>query len=140
MNNFSKRSFSNNANSFEAFNQWNQAQGQAAEYAPAYEMKESKNEYFVTLEIPGITKEDLTVDFSNNYLVIRGEKLACNDKKEGARIQYSERYFGHFCRTIAFTEEVEVSKVDAQYKDGVLAVTLPKKPTDKATSRTISIR
>lgn len=109
-------------------------------FMPTVEVKETKNAYLVDVEIPGMKKEEIELNFENNTLYLRGEKKEETEKKEGERVYYSEKYYGSFSRQIPFTEEVDAQKIDAKYENGVLKINLEKKITDTPVSKTINIR
>jgi len=93
-------------------------------------LAESENEVTVTAEVPGIDPKDVDISVSNNLLTIRGEKK--QDKEEKKRnYHYIERSYGSFHRSIQLPSTVDSSKVDAKYKDGILTVTLRKRPEAK---------
>lgn len=110
------------------------------EFSPSIEVKESKTDYRVMAELPGMNKEDVDVHFEGNTLYMKGEKRTHRENNEDERIHYSERYYGSFMRAIPFGDEVDTSKIDAEFNNGVLTVKLTKKPFDKPQTSRISIR
>jgi HSP20 family protein len=96
-----------------------------ARTSPALDLHEDNDNFVVKIELPGMKKEDIDVSLHDGSLSISGERKS-EEKFEGADIYRSERYFGHFHRTITLPAEVAPDKIRAQYKDGVLTVTLPK--------------
>ena len=99
-------------------------------WVPAIELAEDKNNLVVTAELPGLKKEDIEVTLLDGTLTISGErKHEC--KVEDAGVCRSERFFGRFQRTITLPSEVAGNDVKADYKDGLLTVTLPKSETAK---------
>lgn len=78
----------------------------------------------VTAELPGLDEKDVEVELTNGVLAIRGEKKTETEDKDR---RFSERFYGRFERHIP-VEDVEEDKVSASFKNGVLAVTLPKSP------------
>jgi HSP20 family protein len=96
-------------------------------WAPAVNMAETKDEFTVTAELPGMKPEDVSVDFTDGMLTIRGEKASEKTEKEGDRTYYMwERRFGSFQRTLPFPGGIDEKKIAAEFKDGVLMVHLPK--------------
>ena len=79
----------------------------------------------VRLEIPGLEKSDFDLQVLDNHLIVRGEKQVEREHTEG-RYRVTECAYGTFERIIALPEEVEVSKAEASYRNGVLRVELPK--------------
>lgn len=92
---------------------------------PPLDLHETKDNFIVKAELPGMKKEDIEVSLHNGSLSISGERKN-EEKFEGANVYRSERSFGCFQRTITLPAAVAADKIKAQYKDGVLTVTLPK--------------
>jgi len=112
----------------------------AQNWAPAVNVAESKDEFTVTAELPGMKPEHVSVDFTDGMLTIRGEKLDEKTEKEDDRTYYMwERRFGTFQRTLPFPGGIDDKKIVAEFKDGVLAVHLPKVEEVKPKRQTIPI-
>jgi HSP20 family protein len=97
-------------------------------YCPKTDIFETKDEFVLKLELPGVKKGDVKITFENNTLTIAGEK-----KKEGngEELKYQETCFGKFERSFAFPMEVDANKGKADFKDGILTIVLPKKELTK---------
>ena len=93
--------------------------------APAVDIYEDKDSFVVKAELPGMKKEDIEVTLHDGSLSISGERKG-EEKWEDAEVHRSERFFGRFQRTMALPTPVNSSGIKAQYRDGVLTVTLPK--------------
>ena len=92
---------------------------------PAIDLYEDKDNVYVKAELAGMQKEDITVHMHDGLLTVSGERKS--DKKfENAETHRSERFVGRFHRTISLPGAVKSDKVQAQYKDGILTITLPK--------------
>jgi HSP20 family protein len=92
---------------------------------PKIDVVETDKEIRVTAELPGMEEKDIEVNFSRDTLIIKGEKKAeKEDKKEDYYVM--ERSYGSFQRAIPISAGVDRDKVDANFKNGVLKVTLPK--------------
>lgn len=91
----------------------------------ATDITEQKNAVSVELELPGMDKADLSVEVHDDRLVISGEKRSSETRREGSLV-VTERAFGSFKRVIPLPCEVQSEGTKAAYKDGVLAVTMPK--------------
>jgi HSP20 family protein len=89
---------------------------------PRLELSETDKSVTVTAELPGLNEKDVQVEIVNGVLSIRGEKKA--DRSDDSKF-VSERYYGSFERQISL-EGVEEDKAQADFKNGVLTVTLPK--------------
>lgn len=110
------------------------------DFSPTLELKETNTTYLVEIDIPGMKKEDIELHFENNTLFVKGEKKVESKKDEGEKTHYTERFYGSFTRKIPFSEEVDSTKIEAKYLDGVLKIQLEKKPSDSPASRIISIQ
>lgn len=109
-------------------------------WAPAVNVAETKDEFTVTAELPGLKSENVTVDFTDGMLTIRGEKTDEHTEKEDDRTFYMwERRFGKFQRTLPFPGGINDAKIAADFKDGVLTVHLPKAEEVKPKQKTIPI-
>lgn len=108
------------------------------DFVPACDFEENDNNYLVNIDVPGMTKDQLNVELSGNTLTISGEKK--EEKKEGKGKQRSyERFQGRFERSFTLPDITEGSKVEANYKDGVLRVAVTKAEAAKAKTRKIQI-
>jgi HSP20 family protein len=88
---------------------------------------EGDTAYTVNAEIPGVKKEDIRVSVEGNEVTISAELKRESEQKEGKALR-SERYYGQQTRSFRLSSEVDDAKVEAKYADGVLVLTLPKKP------------
>jgi HSP20 family protein len=91
------------------------------------EVKEDDMAYTVHAEIPGVKKEDIKVTVEGNEVAISAEVKRESEKKEGERVVHSERYYGKVYRAFTLDSALDESAAKAQYDDGVLELTLPKK-------------
>ena|SRR2546427_783528 len=105
-------------------------------WTPAIDLYEDKDNFFVRAELPGMKKEDIDLSLHDGSLSISGERKA-EDKHQDAEVYRAERFFGRFQRTITLPAPVAADKVKAQYKDGILTVTLPK--TEEAKPKHIDV-
>jgi len=96
-----------------------------AGWAPAVDVQETEKEYLIKAELPGIKKEDVTVNVLDGILTIEGERTQEKEEK-GTKFHKTERSYGKFVRQFALPTEVDATAVQAEYKDGVLGVHLPK--------------
>jgi HSP20 family protein len=109
---------------------------------PALKMKidvsEQDNAYEVKADIPGVKKEDINVRIDGNVVQIDAEvKREKETKGSGGKVLRSERYYGTVSRTFSLADDVDESKADAKYADGVLTLQLPKKATAAARKVTV---
>ncbi len=95
-------------------------------YSPATNVVENENGFELELASPGLAKEDFKISVENNVLTISSEKEVSNEQKER---NYTRKEFmvSSFSRSFTLPKTVDVDKIKAQYKDGILKVELPKK-------------
>jgi HSP20 family protein len=105
-------------------------------WTPALDVHEQKDNFIVKAELPGMKKEDITVSLHDGSLSISGERKS-ETKQADAEVYRAERFLGRFQRTVTLPVQVAADKVKAQYKDGVLTVTLPK--TEEAKPKQIDV-
>lgn len=107
------------------------------EWTPSVDISETDTEMVVKAEVPGLAKEDLSVTVAGNVLTLSGEK---RDERKEAKGTWTmvERRYGRFERAIPLPGGVDVEKVQAEFKNGVVTVTLPK--TEEARGRKIPIK
>lgn len=94
-------------------------------WAPALDVHEDKDNFVIRTELPGLRREDIDVSLQDGSLIISGERKV-ETVTEGVEVHRQERYYGKFQRALTLPAPVAGDKVKAQYKDGVLTVTLPK--------------
>jgi len=106
------------------------------DWAPALDIHEDKENYVVKVDLPGIRKEDVSVSFQEGCLTLSGERKI-ETKSGDAGVYHTERRVGRFQRTVTLPAAVAADKVKAQYRDGVLTITLPK--TEEAKPKQIDV-
>jgi len=94
-------------------------------FAPRANVAETDTHYEVTLDLPGLQPEEFNVELKENQLWITGERKQEREEK-GKTYHRIERSWGQFRRVIPFPSPVNADKVEAEYKDGVLRVLVPK--------------
>lgn len=99
-------------------------------WLPPVEIFEIEDNLVMRAEVPGMVQKDIELAVENGVLSIRGEKRRDREVKE-EHVHRAERYFGTFVRTFSLPTTVDVDKIRASYKDGVLEVVLPKAETAK---------
>lgn len=92
------------------------------------DVKEVEGEYRIDAEIPGVKKDDIHVTIDGKRVSISAEVKQEKEVKEGERLIRCERSYGMTSRSFNLADEVEQSKVQAKYNNGILELTLPKKP------------
>jgi len=106
-------------------------------WTPAIDLFEDKDNFILRAELPGMKKEDIDLSLHDGSLSISGERQS-EDKYQDAEVYRAERFFGRFQRTISVPAPVSADKIKAQYKDGILTVTLPK--TEEAKPKHIEVK
>ena len=92
---------------------------------PHFDISETEKEYVISGEIPGIDVKDLNVTLTNGIITIKGEKKNESEKKE-KNYHRIERHYGSFERSFRVPDNVKTDKLNANYKDGILELSLPK--------------
>jgi HSP20 family protein len=109
-------------------------------FNPRVNVTEHANAIEVTAELPGLDEKDVDISLSRDILTIKGEKKEEREEKQ-ANYYRTERVYGSFCRTIGLPAGVvDVDNVEASFKNGVLTITLPKRPQAEEVSRRISVK
>ncbi|MBB3036328.1 Hsp20/alpha crystallin family protein [Hoyosella altamirensis] len=110
--------------------------GEARTWAPSVDIEETDLAYKVDAELPGVQKDDITVEYRDGILQIAGES---KEKERVGIVHRRTRRTGRFSYQVTVPTEVDASKIDASLSDGVLTVTLPKSETKKSV-RKIEVR
>ncbi|MBN1413302.1 MAG: Hsp20/alpha crystallin family protein [Spirochaetales bacterium] len=92
---------------------------------PLLNMEENDDEYVVTVDVPGIAKNEIKITYQEGVLSISGEKKAEKEMKEGNFHRFERRY-GKFCRNVELPSTIIADRISADYQNGVLTVKLPK--------------
>jgi HSP20 family protein len=111
--------------------------GSVQGWYPAVDVAETKDEFQVKVEVPGMNKDDLKIKLQENVLTVQGEKKQETETKE-QNYHRMERSYGSFCRSFRLPSLVKADKIDANYKDGVLSIKLPK--AEEAKTKEIEIK
>jgi HSP20 family protein len=106
-------------------------------WTPAVDIAERDDEYVVKVELPGVTRDDVKITSQDNVLTIRGEKKHEKESK-GMNYHRTERAYGSFQRSFTLPGTVKEDKIEAEFKDGTLVITLPK--AEEAKPRTIEVQ
>ncbi|MHB8878038.1 MAG: Hsp20/alpha crystallin family protein [Myxococcaceae bacterium] len=106
-------------------------------FAPTVDVKETKDSYVFKADVPGLKDEDLDISVSGNQLMLSGKREA-EERKEEDRYYSYERSYGSFSRSFTLPEGTDLEHVNAELKDGVLTVVVPK--TEVAQPKHISIK
>jgi HSP20 family protein len=101
-----------------------------AEWAPSVDISEDDSEWLVKADLPEVKREDVKVTIEDGVLVITGERKFEKEEKD-KKYHRVERAYGTFLRSFALPDGADTAKVNADFKDGVLKVHLPKGQQDK---------
>jgi HSP20 family protein len=106
-------------------------------WTPAVDIEEDEKQYLVTMDLPGLDKKEVDIKLDGDVLTISGEKK--DEKKEnGKNYHCLERYYGKFERSFRLSENVNTEQIDANFKNGVLRIALPK--IEKAKPKQIQVK
>lgn len=106
---------------------------------PAVDIVEKDNAYEVTADVPGFDEKNIEVKMQNGSLCIKGERKSEKEEKK-KDYHLTEREFGSFERRFTLPEGVDLDKIEASLKKGVLTVTLPKKPEAQKPAKKIEVK
>ncbi len=111
----------------------------ASSYTPRTRITEDKDNFYINLELPGIAKENVKIEVENNLLSIKGEKKSQN-KSEDTNLVMNEIVYGEFCRSFNISKDIKVDGIEAEFKDGMLTITLPKVEEAKPVVKEIKLK
>ncbi|WP_292660754.1 Hsp20/alpha crystallin family protein [Nitratifractor sp.] len=131
------KEFQNMQKTFEYMNRLMQSvesapEAPAVDFVPAVNTREADDAYYIEVDLPGVKKEDINIDVKDNVLTISGERNVEEERKEDDFYRV-ESVYGKFERSFSLPEDVDADKIEAEAKDGVLTVKIPKaQSVDKA--------
>lgn len=109
----------------------------AGAFAPALDVEESEDGFTLVIELPGVSPEDVDITLEENVLTVSGERNFYAGK-EADGFRRVERSFGRFHRAVRLPDRVAGDRVEADYRDGLLTITVPK--AEEAKPRRIEVR
>ena len=107
-------------------------------WLPDIEMLHRNNELVIRADLPGLAKDDIKVEITENAVTIQGERRR-EHEEEKAGVYRSERSYGSFCRVVALPEGAITNQAKANFKDGVLEIAMPAPPDTVTRGRKIEI-
>jgi HSP20 family protein len=110
-----------------------------ADWTPRMNVAETEKEYQVSAELPGVAEKDVEVTFHEGLLTVKGSKKEETEQKD-KNFHRMEMSYGSFERSVALPEEIDEEAINASFKNGVLTISIPKKPSPKAETRKIQIK
>lgn len=109
-----------------------------ADWAPSVDISETDSAYLIKGEIPGVKKEDVKVTIQDGMLTIQGERKQEKEEK-GKKFHRVECSYGSFVRSFRVPDDADENKVKAEFKDGMINVTLPKSAKAKTKAINVSV-
>ena len=106
-------------------------------FVPKVDIIENEKAFEIHFAVPGLNKEDFNIELKENYLTVSGERKLSNEKKD-KNFHSIETSYGSFSRSFSLPENVDGSKVQAKYNNGILELTIPK-DEKKALKQTIKV-
>jgi len=120
-------------------NSWTGRNDVVGMFGPSTDVTETDKSIDVSVELPGMTEDDIDISLSGDAITIRGEKkIEHEENRKG--VYMSERSYGSFYRTVPLPAGVDPDKADATFKNGVLKVSLPKTPEAQAKIKHIPVK
>jgi len=111
----------------------------ASSFSPRVDIKEKKGKYEIAAELPGIDKKDIDVTLDNGILSISAESEQEDKEEKDGRVIRQERRYGRFVRSFNLGGNVKEADIKAEFKDGVLKLTVPKAQEQEQVSKRIEI-
>jgi len=103
--------------------------GSRFEWAPSVDISETEKEYLIRAELPAVKKEDLQITFDDGLLTVSGERRQKQEDK-AEKFHRIETFYGKFSRSFTLPESVDSARINAESKDGVVTVHVPKMKTE----------
>ncbi len=111
----------------------------ARPWTPSVDVLETENEILLKADLPGVEMKDIDIRMEGGTLTLKGERRF-EEEEQGKGYHRIERGYGNFVRCFSLPESVDAEKVNADYKDGVLTISLPKKEIAKPRSVKVQVR
>ena len=108
-------------------------------FLPPCDITESKDNFGIKVELPGMNKDDINVSLKDGVLHVEAESSSVEEEKEGDKVLRSERRYGKYIRRFNLGKNVSDNEVKAAFKDGLLNLTIPKQEVVKAEETKIAI-
>jgi HSP20 family protein len=105
-------------------------------FSPATEVVETEKYYGISMDVPGLSKEDIDIEVKENYLSVTGERKTVT-RSEKDQVHRTEKKYGKFSRMFSLPQNVNFEGIEASFENGVLEIILPKE--EKTQSKKISI-
>jgi len=125
--------------SLEGLRPWSRETLQGTSWSPAVDIVETENDIVLRADLPGIDPRDVDIQVENGTLTLKGERKFESDVKEDD-YRRVERVYGSFLRSFALPSTVDADKVEAEYRNGVLELKLPKRPEAKPKQIKVAVK
>jgi len=109
------------------------------DWAPRVDISETEKEFIIKAEIPDVKKEEVKISVDNGVLSIQGERKQEKEEK-GKKFHRIERYYGSFTRSFTLPDNVDETKIEASFRDGMLNLQIPKSEKSKPKSIDVKIK
>ncbi len=113
-------------------------------WRPAVEIKQYEKNYMVKIQLPGVKKDDIEVELDNDFMTISAEieeeKEEKEQKEKNMKYHTCEFRYGKYRRTISFDQPIKIDEAEANYKNGILTINLPKQKVEEAKTRKLEIK
>ena len=106
------------------------AGGKKESFEPNMDLKETKAEYIISMDLPGMNKEEINISLKDHLLTISGERKS-ESKQEGEKFFQEEQNYGFFSRSVNLPDDANLDNINAEYKNGVLKVIIYRIPAVK---------
>ncbi len=112
-------------------------------WRPAIELKQTDKNYKMKVQLPGVNKEDIQIELNSDYVTvsaeIKDEKEKTEETSETQRVHTSELRYGKYIRTVSFDTPIRTNDSIAEYKNGILQITLPKQKIEQTKTQNLKI-
>ena len=112
--------------------------GEMGTWTPVVDVHQRKDQLVIRADLPGLSREDVKVDMTDNAITIQGERRREHEEEQGGVFR-SERSYGSFYRTIPLPDGAMTDQAKASFKDGVLEITMPAPPEHVTRGRRLEI-
>lgn len=113
-------------------------------WRPAVEIKQTDKEYKIKVQLPGVKKDDIDIELDNDFMTITAEieeeQEEKEEKEKNLKYHTCEFRYGKYKRTISFDQPIRAEEAEANYKNGILTITLPKQHIEEAKVKKLEIK
>ena len=108
-------------------------------FTPKTDIRETSDQYILDMDLPGISEKDIEISLKNRILSISSKKESCTDTQKEGEWHLKERHSMEFSRKFTLPQDIDMDKVSAEFKDGVLSIFIAKKPEVEAKQILINV-